>query len=263
MKKTAILAIFTSILLNSSLVFAEDENAVYGEVEALQSVFQTEVSNMAMDDQAYLDKVVAYSREKLWATPHDLDNQYFVFADRNEKRQNVMVGFYRAVDSSVSILGWARISTGDPTRSRHWLTPIGIFENKTTNPSFRAQGTKNAKGWRGYGIKNSRIWDFGWQRSNRETKNGKTIGASNIRLMMHATDPVHGEKRFGRRDSKGCVRIPAKMNRFLDVYGLIDKDYFDHPDSAASKRVLLKESERKTVRFPGRYLIVGDFPLSE
>jgi hypothetical protein len=259
MKKTAFAVILLTILMNSNTSFAED--SAYDEVETLRNVFQTEVSDMAINDPVYQDKVIAYSRDMLVQSPYTEDLQYFVFADRNENRQNVMVGFYNAYTLSISVLGWARISTGNPSRSRHWLTPTGIFENKISNPSFRAQGTKNAKGWRGFGVKGSRIWDFGWQRSDRGTKNSKTTGSGNIRLMMHATDPVHGEKRLGRRDSKGCVRIPAKMNKFLDVYGLIDKDYFDHPDSVASKRVLLKESERKTVRFPGRYLIVGDFEI--
>lgn len=261
MEKTTFAVILLAVLINGGASFAQDEDAARDEVGILQNMFRTEVSDMAMDDPVYLDKVIAYSKDMLTQSPYNQDSQYFVFADRNENRQNAMIGFFNDYTGGIASLGWTKISTGDPTRSRHWLTPIGIFENKISNPSFRARGTKNAKGWRGFGIKHSRIWDLGWQRSDRGTKNGKIIGAGNIRLMMHATDPIWGEKRLGRRDSKGCVRIPAKMNRFLDVYGLIDKDYFDHPDSAASKRVLLKKSERKTVRFPGRYLIIGDFEI--
>lgn len=256
MKKTTILAIFTSILLNSSLVFAE--SSAYDEVGMLRNVFQTEVSDMAIGDENYEIAALAYSWDILAQSPYAGDKQYFVFADRNPDRQNAMVAFYNPDDLTVSVLGWARISTGDPSRAKHWETPTGIFENSVDNPGWRAQGTKNKRGWRGYGVRNSKIWNFGQRRASRNGK--RTI---NIHLMMHATDPIWGEKRLGRRDSAGCVRIPAKMNRFLDVYGLIDKDYFDQPDSAASKRALLKESERKTVRFPGRYLIVGDFPLSE
>src|SRR5262252_1994783 len=46
-----------------------------------------------------------------------------------------------------------------------------------------------------------------------------------IRLLLHATDPDYLEKRLGRPASKGCVRIPAAMNRFLDRHGVLDADY--------------------------------------
>jgi hypothetical protein len=256
MKKTAVLVLFLAVLMNSNTSFAED--SVYDEVEMLWDVFQTEVSDMAIGDENYEIAALAHSWDILAQSPYAGDKQYFVFADRNPDRQNVMVAFYNPDDMIVSVLGWARTSTGDPSRAKHWETPTGIFENSVENPGWRAQGTKNAKGWRGYGARNSKVWNFGRQRASRNGK--RTI---NIHLMMHATDPIWGEKRLGRRDSAGCVRIPAKMNRFLDTYGLIDGDYFNHPNSVASKLVLLPESERKTVHFPGRYLIVGDFPLSE
>jgi hypothetical protein len=46
-----------------------------------------------------------------------------------------------------------------------------------------------------------------------------------MRLQMHAADPDYLEKRLGERDSKGCIRIPATLNAFLDRNGLIDADY--------------------------------------
>ncbi len=42
---------------------------------------------------------------------------------------------------------------------------------------------------------------------------------------MHATDPAYLEQRLGHPASKGCVRIPDAMNRFLDRYGILDADY--------------------------------------
>jgi hypothetical protein len=42
---------------------------------------------------------------------------------------------------------------------------------------------------------------------------------------MHATDPDYLEQRLGHPASEGCVRIPATMNRFLDVHGVPDADY--------------------------------------
>jgi hypothetical protein len=43
--------------------------------------------------------------------------------------------------------------------------------------------------------------------------------------LLHATDPANLEHRLGRPASKGCVRIPAAMNRFLDRHGVLDADY--------------------------------------
>jgi hypothetical protein len=42
---------------------------------------------------------------------------------------------------------------------------------------------------------------------------------------LHATDPDYLQRRLGQRASKGCVRISAEMNRFLDRYGVLDADY--------------------------------------
>ena len=44
-------------------------------------------------------------------------------------------------------------------------------------------------------------------------------------MLLHATDPAALERRLGRPASKGCVRIPAAMNRFLDRHGILDADY--------------------------------------
>ena len=46
-----------------------------------------------------------------------------------------------------------------------------------------------------------------------------------MRLQMHATDPVLLEPHLGHAESKGCIRIPARLNRFIDRYGLLDADY--------------------------------------
>jgi hypothetical protein len=46
-----------------------------------------------------------------------------------------------------------------------------------------------------------------------------------IRLLMHATDPAYLAQRLGHPASKGCVRIPDAMNRFLDRHGILDADY--------------------------------------
>jgi len=68
-----------------------------------------------------------------------------------------------------------------------------------------------------------RVWDFGWQPAEKGwTAEQET---AEIRLLVHATDPDYLEQRLGRPASKGCVRIPAAMNRYLDHYGVLDAEY--------------------------------------
>jgi hypothetical protein len=65
-----------------------------------------------------------------------------------------------------------------------------------------------------------RVWDFGWQAAAKGWTDDDAT--AEIRLLLHATDPDHLEQRLGRPASKGCVRIPAAMNRWLDHYGVLD-----------------------------------------
>lgn len=246
--KTVFLSCFCSALFSSGHCLAQTGAA--DEIKALRQEFAAEVSAMTIGDKGYQDAVNAYSREKLAKSEHGQESQYFVFVDRNPKRQNIMVGFYHAGDGVISVIGWGKTSTGDPARREHYITPTGIFEISAEHIGYRALGTKNAKGWRGNGAKGMRIWTFWWQRT--ANRKGGTI---DIMMQMHATDPKFGEPRLGTRDSMGCIRISGKMNKFIDVYGIIDKDILAHPEQA--KRILSKD--RKTVRFPGRYVIVGDF----
>ena len=79
---------------------------------------------------------------------------------------------------------------------------------------------------------------------------------SQMRLLMHATDPDKGEPRLGRTDSKGCVRISSALNRFLDTYAILDSNYEDWAKTRSDSWLLKKD--RMPVAYPGKYLIVGD-----
>src|SRR4051812_49793600 len=68
-----------------------------------------------------------------------------------------------------------------------------------------------------------RVWDFGWQTADRGW--GRDRAPGQIRLLVHATDPDRLEARLGSRASKGCVRVPAPVNIFLDRHGVLDADY--------------------------------------
>ena len=121
------------------------------------------------------------------------------------------------------VIGGSKVSTGQSGRRGYYITPVGVFLHTDDILDYRAEGTFNENHIRGLGIKGMRVWDFGWQTADRGW--GAVPDPSEIRLQMHATDPANLEQRLGRPASKGCVRIPAAMNRFLDMHGVLDADY--------------------------------------
>lgn len=73
---------------------------------------------------------------------------------------------------------------------------------------------------------------------------------------MHATDPGTLEPKLGRVESKGCIRIPATLNVFLDRHGVLDADYEEAQLGGKSLWVL--GPAREPVPSPGRYLVIID-----
>jgi hypothetical protein len=73
---------------------------------------------------------------------------------------------------------------------------------------------------------------------------------------MHATDPKLLEKKLGTPQSKGCIRIPATLNTFLDHYGILDGDYDKAMAAGITFWVLPKT--REVTSWSGRFLVVVD-----
>jgi len=73
---------------------------------------------------------------------------------------------------------------------------------------------------------------------------------------MHATDPDMLESRLGTRQSKGCIRIPATLNVFIDRYGLLDADY--EQAAAQGKHLWVLRPDRQPTPWSGRYLVIVD-----
>ena len=209
--------------------------------------------------QSYYDFIRKDVAQQLAKSGRDfVESQYFVFVDRNPSVQFVTVGFYDAGRKQIDFLGTDLISSGNIEKGGDYFeTPTGVFENLVDNFSYRALGTPNQDGWRGLGAKDSRVWDFGDQKGYKKYKNGNTV--SQMRLLMHSTDPDKGEPRLGRIDSKGCVRISHGLNGFLDTYAILDRNYElwikTKPDS------WLLRKDRKPVSYPGKFLIIGDSSL--
>lgn len=204
----------------------------------------------------------AVARLRLAARTFD-SSQFFVYVDAAPDRQLAFLVYYEAPENMVDpgqtgrtrIIGADLVSTGKLRRGDDsFITPAGVYEHNLDNYGYRAEGTKNSKGWRGLGAKGSRVWDFGFQQGLRQFPRG--VYPSQMRLLMHATDPDFGEPRLGSADSKGCVRVSAQFNRFLDVHAILDRHYEEQARLDPTRWLL--RADRTPVSRPGSLLIIGD-----
>ncbi len=178
--------------------------------------------------------------------------QYVAVIDRDERVQALLL-MWRSGVGDWQLVGASPVSTGRPGTFDHFETPTGVFEHTNANPDFRAEGTVNSNGIRGYGEKGLRVFDFGWQRVAKGWGDGKVI---EMRLQMHATDPDRLEQRLGTAQSKGCIRIPATLNRLLDHYGVLDAEYERLVREGA--RLWVLHDDREPAADAGRYLVIVD-----
>ena len=174
--------------------------------------------------------------------------EFLVVVNRHAKVQSMSVVLTDG--KIIHYVGSAKVSTGDLNRKKYFATPIGLFENKREYGNYRAQGTKNENGIRGFGRKGMRVFDFGWQDS---VASWGARSPASIRLLIHATDPDVLEARLGATASQGCVRIQTGVNVFLDEYGVLDKNYLA-TDTTAAGWVLSKT--KKFNKYDGRFMIV-------
>jgi hypothetical protein len=178
--------------------------------------------------------------------------QFVLLVDRSPHVQAALL-YFGASEAGWRLVGAAPVSTGLPGSYEHFTTPLGVFDHSTRNPDYRAEGTKNKLGFRGYGRKGLRVYDFGWIEAPRGWGDG-AMGV--LRLQMHATDPDLAEWRLGTPRSEGCVRIPSALNDFIDRHGLLDQDYLQAEAVGSSLWVLRKD--RTPTATPGRFMVVVD-----
>ncbi len=182
----------------------------------------------------------------------DRSARSWVVVDRSARVQLVFVVVSLTPDQW-HWLGASLVSTGRPGSFDHFETPLGIYPHSLDNPDFRAEGTFNEYHIRGYGLRGMRVFDFGWVPADRGWGAG---GTSPMRLQMHATDPDRLEPRLGATASKGCIRIAASLNRFLDRHAVLDADYLR---AMADGRVLwVMSAMEQPIPWPGRDLVVLD-----
>ncbi|WP_175023405.1 MULTISPECIES: hypothetical protein [Burkholderia] len=183
----------------------------------------------------------------------DLAGEYVAMVDRAATVQALFIYFRATPANAWVMIGASPVGTGLPGKYDHFLTPLGVFHHSPDNMDFRAEGTTNENGIRGYGRRDMRIYDFGWVDGERGWGKG---GVSPMRFQMHATDPDRLESLLGIRHSKGCVRIPASLNTFFDRHGLLDDDYQARVEAGKSLWVLRRD--RDITPIAGRYLVVID-----
>ncbi|WP_422389479.1 hypothetical protein [Burkholderia pyrrocinia] len=183
----------------------------------------------------------------------DLAGEYVAMVDRAPNVQALFIYFRATPANAWLMIGASPVGTGLPGKYDHFLTPLGVFHHSPDNMDFRAEGTTNENGIRGYGHRDMRIYDFGWEDGERGWGKG---GVSPMRFQMHATDPDRLEALLGIRHSKGCVRIPASLNMFFDRHGLLDDDYQARVEAGKSLWVLRRD--RDITPIAGRYLVVID-----
>ena len=195
---------------------------IANEVGRLRAALQQEVPQHTTDDTEVGRRgLVCQSRHR--AAGSRLERtQLLIAVDRIPEVQELRIILARP-ERPWEVIGGSKVSTGQVGRHGYFLTPVGVFLHTADILDYRALGTFNENHIRGLGLKGMRVWDFGWQTAEKGWNAQEETGE--IRLLMHATDPDYLEQRLGRPASKGCIRIPATMNRFLDIHGVLDADY--------------------------------------
>jgi len=204
----------------------------------------------AAEQRRYALRLAAALAEAGVAAPSVPAGEYFVLVDRSARVQALLL-YWRSPQGAWQLIGASPVSTGLPGEFEHYLTPLGAFEHTPENPDFRAEGTYNELGFRGYGREGMRVFDFGWASGERTWDFG---GEGRVRLQLHATDPDRLEPLLGQRRSEGCIRIPATLNAFLDRYGILDAEYEARSRDGQAPRVL--GADREATATPGRWLVV-------
>lgn len=241
-----------STALPETAAFGGQTGATHEDLSALPAQFDSIVSRRLAATPEVFEKYASLASTSLQSNKSELaHDQFVVVVDRNPNVQAALL--YVMGPGGVTAVGATPVSTGRTGQKDHFITPVGVFANTLDNPSFRALGTKNEVGFRGYGAKGMRIWDFGWQTAEKGW--GKPEPRQ-IRFEMHATDPALAEPLLGTRRSQGCVRLSAGFNKFLDSYGALDENYLNAEAEGKNMWVLPKERVQNDLH--GQYLVVVD-----
>ncbi len=223
-------------------------------VPVLRTAFIQLVTKRSYPDDARLAQLQAAAQQAFASAAQPWPaGELFLLIDRHPQSQEALVALATEA-GGWEVIGTSLISTGKPGSYDHFTTPLGVFSHGDHH-SFRAEGTFNDNGIRGYGLKGMRVFDLGWVPAE---KGWEPPGVIPIRLQVHATDPVL-EKRLGTPASKGCVRIDAGLNRFLDQYGVLDAR-FEATQAETGVRPWFWLPDRTPTPWSGRWVVIVDVP---
>ncbi len=229
------------------------EAAVAAEFARLRQLLAEQIPDQAEydadGDHAWMEAAV------MVASGFEVDRpQLIVVVDRNPEVQRLRI-MLAEPGTAWRTVGGGKVSTGQAGRPGYFITPTGVFRHTDAIIDYRALGTRNEQGIRGLGAEGMRVWDFGWQAAMPGWNSD--LEPREIRLLIHATDPRFLEPRLGRPASKGCIRIAAAMNRFLDLQGVLDAD---HERAAATDARIahVLNADRTPTPLAGNTLIIID-----
>lgn len=234
-----------------------NEEDARAEATRLTSAFRHEVPVALKVSSAQKAAWIMLAQEQIQQASFPLDRpQVVLVVDRNPAVQRMCLMLALPGQSDWQVIGSTKVSTGTTGRKFYYITPTGVFNNTADILGYRALGTKNENGIMGNGTKGMRVWDFGWQWAEKgwlpvPREKGQ------IRLEMHATDPVYLESRLGHVASEGCIRIPSSLNVFIDKHGLIDVEDEQMAVIDDRFRALLR-SDRVASPLAGSAVIVVD-----
>jgi len=245
----------TSVMTTALPAAAVSPAAVEAELSRLRAAFAREAPRATTRVPEREQDRIARARAAVAASGQAVEvPQLLVVVDRSPAVQEMSLVLAHP-SAPWEVVGSAKVSTGQAGRRDHYLTPAGVFPHTDAILDWRAEGTFNANRIRGLGRRGMRVWDFGWQWAPKAWRADHEPGE--IRLLLHATDPDHLEARLGRAASKGCVRIPEAVNRYLDRHGVLDADYERVAVDDRRFRALLLP-DREPTPLAGRMLVVVD-----
>ncbi len=228
---------------------------VEAEVAQLRRALAEEAPHLVVDRPSGKQEWIARTSAMIAASGLPIDRpQLLVAVDRNPKVQQMRLILARP-QGEWDDLGGTKVSTGQVGRYDYFLTPTGVFLHTDAILDWRAEGTFNEHRVRGLGESGMRVWDFGWQCAERGWRSRMRI--SRMRLLLHATDPDSFAPRLGRAASKGCIRIPEAMDRFLDRHGVLDANYEEAAQRNPRFQVVLLP-DRTPTPLAGNALVVVD-----
>ena len=197
---------------------------VAAEVGNLRSALFEEVPQHTVPTAGPDRTWIALARAAVAASSLVIDRpQLLVEVVRNPRVQALCIVLAQPVGLPWEAIGGSQVSTGQAGRRGYFITPTGVFRHTPDMVDYRALGTFDGNHIRGLGLNGMRVWEFGWQSGEKGWLPDHEMGE--MWLLLHATDPDYLEQRLGRPASEGCVRIPASMNRFLDLHGVLDAEY--------------------------------------